>query len=157
MRYGSTVQPESDAPEPTIEGPLAEAFLGTLRVATKITTAADAEFRRAGSGVKASDWDILALLALAGPLRPSKLVQMSSLSGNPTTVSTILGRLQTRGYIQRRPLSDDPRGVVVHVTDEGQELFAQVFPTLMTKVVGPFALHFTDDELQTLASYWSRF
>ena len=128
-----------------------------MRVATELTTKADGELRKAGAGIKARDWDILALLVIFGPLRPSELVRRSSLSGNPTTVSTILGRLEDRGYIERRPHEDDVRAVVVHITEAGKELFDVVFPILMTKVVRPSALHFTEDELQTLASYWSRF
>ena len=141
----------------TLDSPGLGAFLGTLRVATDLTTRADAELRNLGAGIKASDWDILALLVMVGPLRPSELVKRSSLSGNPTTVSTILGRLEDRGDVERRPLDDDPRGVVVHVTEDGRDLFERVFPVLITKLVGPYALHFTDDELETLNEFWERF
>jgi hypothetical protein len=39
----------------------------------------------------------------------------------------------------------------------GQELFDEVFAPIANKVVRPFELNFTDDELETLADLWSRF
>lgn len=140
----------------TLDGVGARAFLGTLRVATELAARADIELRKAGVRIKASDWDLLALLAIFGELRPSELTAKSSLSGNPRTVSTILNRLEDHGFVTRQALEGDARGVVVALTTAGQELFDEVFPLIITKVVGPFELHFTDDELQTLAAFWSR-
>ena len=145
-------------PQPiSLGGPGARAFLGMLRVATESATRIDVALRRTGTGIKASDWDLLALIAIIGPLRPSELVARSSLSGNPTTVSTILDRLEKKGFVVRKPHDTDPRGVVVHLTAAGQELFDEVFAPIVNKVVRPFELNFTDDELETLADFWSRF
>ena len=144
-------------PQPiTLDGPGARAFLGTLRVATESATRIDVVLRGLGAAIKASDWDLLALIAIAGPQRPSELVARSSLSGNPTTVSTILNRLEKNEYVVRKAHDTDPRGVVVHLTAAGQELFDEVFIPIVNKVVRPFELNFTDDELETLADFWSR-
>jgi DNA-binding MarR family transcriptional regulator len=149
---------DDDQPQPiSLDGPGARAFLGMLRVATESSTHIDLVLRKAGTTIKASDWDLLALIAIAGPLRPSEFVARSSLSGNPTTVSTILNRLEKKGYVVRKPLDTDSRGVVVHLTAAGQELFDEVFGPIANKVVRPFELNFTDDELETLADLWSRF
>ena len=141
----------------SLDGPGARAFLGMLSVATESATHIDVVLRKAGTAIKATDWDLLALIAIVGPLRPSELVGRSSLSGNPTTVSTILDRLEKKGYVVRKPHDTDPRGVVVHLTAAGQELFDEVFTPIVNKVVRPFELNFTDGELETLADFWSRF
>jgi DNA-binding MarR family transcriptional regulator len=140
----------------SLDGPGARAFLGMLRVATESATRIDVVLRSTGNGIKASDWDLLALIAIIGPLRPSELVARSSLSGNPTTVSTILNRLEKKGFVIRKPHDTDPRGVVVHLTATGQDLFDEVFAPIINKVVRPFELNFTADELKTLADFWSR-
>ena len=140
----------------SLDGPGARAFLGMLRVATESATRIDVVLRKTGNAIKASDWDLLALIAIVGPLRPSELVARSSLSGNPTTVSTILDRLEKKGFVIRKPHDTDPRGVVVHLTAAGQDLFDEVFAPIINKVVRPFELNFTADELKTLADFWSR-
>ena len=140
----------------SLDGPGARAFLGMLRVATESATRIDVVLRKRGNAIKASDWDLLALIAIIGPLRPSELVARSSLSGNPTTVSTILNRLEKKGFVIRKPHDTDPRGVVVHLTADGQELFEEVFAPIANKVVRPFELNFTADELETLAEFWTR-
>ena len=140
----------------SLDGPGARAFLGMLRVATESATNIDVLLRKKGTAIKASDWDLLALIAIIGPLRPSELVARSSLSGNPTTVSTILSRLEKKGFVIRRPHDTDPRGVVVHLTADGQELFDEVFVPIINNVVRPFELNFTADELKTLAEFWTR-
>jgi DNA-binding MarR family transcriptional regulator len=141
----------------SLDGSGARAFLGMLRVATESATRIDVVLRKKGAAIKASDWDLLALIAIIGPLRPSELVARSSLSGNPTTVSTILNRLEKKGFVIRKPHDTDPRGVVVHLTADGQKLFDEVFTPIINNVVRPFELNFTDDELETLADRWSRF
>ena len=149
----------TDDGEPTpisLDGPGARAFLGMLRVATESATRIDVVLRRTGNAIKASEWDLLALIAIIGPLRPSELVARSSLSGNPTTVSTILNRLEKKGFVIRKPHDTDPRGVVVHLTADGQKLFEEVFAPIANKVVRPFELNFTADELETLAEFWTR-
>lgn len=149
--------PDNGEPQPiSLDGPGARAFLGMLRVATGSATRIDVVLREAGAAIKASDWDLLALIAIAGPLRPSELVARSSLSANPTTVSTILNRLEKKEYVVRKAHHTDPRGVVVHLTAAGQELFDEVFVPIVNKVVRPFELNFTDDELETLGDFWSR-
>jgi DNA-binding MarR family transcriptional regulator len=140
----------------SLDGPGARAFLGMLRVATESATRIDVVLRRTGNAIKASEWDLLALIAVIGPLRPSELEARSSLSGNPTTVSTILNRLEKKGFVIRKPHDTDPRGVVVHLTAGGQELFDEVFAPIVNKVVRPFELNFTAEELETLADFWSR-
>ena len=141
----------------TLENALAQAFLGTLRVATELTTEVDRHLRRKGAGIKASDWDILALLAIIGPLRPSELVRRSSLSGNANTVTTILNRLEEKGYIGRQPHPEDSRGVMVSITVTGREFFDDLFPVIFNKVVRSFEAELSEQELEMLAEIWSRF
>jgi DNA-binding MarR family transcriptional regulator len=140
----------------SLDGAGARAFLGTLQAATELTTRCDAELRRAGIGIKTSDWDLLAMIAIYGPMRPTDLMAKSTLSGTPTTVSTILNRLETRGYLTRVPHGTDSRGVVVHLTTNGQALFDEAFPLLVNNVVVPFEANFTEADLQTLSAFWSR-
>jgi DNA-binding MarR family transcriptional regulator len=96
------------------------------------------------------------MIAIYGPLRPSDLMAKSTLSGTPTTLSTILSRLEARGYLTRVPHGTDSRSVVVHLTADGQAMFDEAFPLLVNNVVDPFEGNFTEAELDTLAAFWSR-
>lgn len=140
----------------SLDGPTARAFLGILRAATRIITKCDAELRRAGAGIKTSDWDLLAMLAIHGSLRPSELLTKATLSGNANTLTTIVTRLEDRGYVRRDPHPHDSRGTVISLTDSGQDLFDEVFPVLVNEVILPFELRFTEDEIDALANFCER-
>ena len=41
---------------------------------------------------------------------------------HPTSITSIMRRLETSGYVQRRPHPDDGRAVLAHLTDRGRDV-----------------------------------
>lgn len=57
----------------------------------------------------------LTMLGVMGPLPPSVLARLTGLTSGATT--TLLDRLQTRGFIRRAPHPEDRRSIQIHLTD----------------------------------------
>lgn len=138
-----------------LDSPTGRAFLDVLRISTQTTTEADRLLRETRSGIRASEWDVIAMLHLLGPQRPSRLLTTCTLTGTATTLSTILRRLEQRELITRESTGEGS-GVLVTLTDTGEELFKQVFPTIYRHLIVTFGAHFTESEVQTLATLLGR-
>jgi DNA-binding MarR family transcriptional regulator len=75
-------------------------------------------------GINKGELDVLKLLRRTeGPhrLSPSQLSERLHLSSGATT--NRLDRLETQGLIERLPDKSDRRGVIVQLTDKGDEIF----------------------------------
>lgn len=132
------------------------AMLGTLRAAALTTSTAEAALREAGSGLRASEWDLLVALYAFGPARPAELTRSSWLSVNAPTVHAILGRLEGRELITRTAHPESARGVLVQITDAGANEVEQLFPTIERKLVNAWAGHFSQQELEEIARLMER-
>jgi DNA-binding MarR family transcriptional regulator len=132
------------------------AFLSVVRGATQIISDTDKVLRDNGSELTAKEWDVLAFVATDGPLRPSQLLRRSSLTNSPQTLSSLLDRMETNGFLTRSPHPTDARGVLVTITDKGSHAVNELFPLLARKVIAPFTSHFTNDEVKTIAELLSR-
>jgi DNA-binding MarR family transcriptional regulator len=115
-----------------------------------------ADLRRMDSPLKIHDFDALVAIAVHGPLRPSELTRKASLAPSPTTVSSIVARLEKRGLVRRGPHPDVGGGVIVEATEAGGELLESLFPEVERKVISWFAGHFSEDELIALADTLER-
>lgn len=131
-------------------------FLSLLSAATDLTTQTDDILRDAEAGITVKDWDALAFISAMGPVRPSQVLRRLALTSRPQTLSSIIGRLEKRHLIRRTTHPDDSRGVLVEATTEGVAMVDKVFPLIALRIVGPFASHYTDDELKTLATLLTR-
>jgi DNA-binding MarR family transcriptional regulator len=60
---------------------------------------------------------VLATLRDLGPRRITDLAEREAVA--QPTVTTLVGRLERDGYVERRPDPDDARAVLVHLTAEG--------------------------------------
>jgi DNA-binding MarR family transcriptional regulator len=154
-----------DVPSHSLEGELNEerfeghdlrALLSVLTAATQITAAGDAVLRRAGAGMRLAEFDILALVYVAGSIRPSEIQKRVSMSASAPTIHAIISRLEKRGLVERSPHPDDARGVLVNITDEGREAIHRTFPLIERKVINLFAAHFSAEELLTIAGLLER-
>lgn len=67
----------------------------------------------------ASNADALVLLTLYldGPQRPRELTALTGLTRGGTT--NLIDRLESSGLVERRPIADDRRGLVVAITEDG--------------------------------------
>lgn len=70
-----------------------------------------------------SDTVAMSYLALEGSLTATELAQRTHLA--PSSVTTVLDRLETAGFIQRQPSTRDRRKVEAIVTAKGREALAQ--------------------------------
>ena len=132
------------------------ALLAVLSAASRTSSHGDADLRRAESPLRISEFDMLVAIGIYGPLRPSEISRRASLAPTPTTVSTILARLEKRGLITRAPHPTVGGGVMVTATPEGLEMLEQLFPEVERKVISWFGAHFSEDELTMLAELLER-
>ena len=132
------------------------ALLAVLRAATRIEVEGDEVLRRAGAGLRLSEFDVLAFVYAAGSIRPAELGKLVSLSGNAPTIHNIVTRLEKRGLVARTPHPEDARGVLVSITDEGRQTIDDTYPLIERKVINRFAGHFELDELRILAELLER-
>jgi DNA-binding MarR family transcriptional regulator len=75
------------------------------------------------------DLEVLTELELVGPLTPSELAEALLLTTGGMTVR--LNRLQELNLIQRQPNPRDGRGVLVRLTQAGQDLADDALPALL--------------------------
>jgi DNA-binding MarR family transcriptional regulator len=132
-----------------LEGQAAVLLL-VLKSATEIIATTDRVLRNVGSQLTTREWDVLAFVSAYGPIRPSELLRHVVLTGNPQTLSSILDRLQQREFVSRNTDHSDARSVLVSITEDGSNAVHTVFPTLLRKVIEPFNLHYTEEELTNM-------
>jgi len=132
-----------------LEGQAAVLLL-VLKSATEIIATTDRVLRNFGSQLTTREWDVLAFVSAYGPIRPSELLRHVVLTGNPQTLSSILDRLQQREFVSRKTDHSDARSVLVTITEDGSNAVRTVFPTLLQKVIEPFNLHYTEEELTNM-------
>ena len=70
-------------------------------------------------GLHPTDMQFVNLLDLLGPMTPGALAQWSGLSSGGVTV--VLDRLESAGYVRRKPNPDDRRSLLIHLQPARQE------------------------------------
>ena len=80
----------------------------------------------AALGINDSDLAVLDLLHREGPMSPSELARRTGMG--PTTMTSLLKRLERGGWVERRSDADDRRSVTIHVSGTGRlaERYAHV-------------------------------
>jgi DNA-binding MarR family transcriptional regulator len=77
-----------------------------------------------GEGLTPTQYSVLALVRLRGPLGLAELTELEGL--NPTMLSRIVKALDERGLIRRLPDPSDMRAARVEVTSEGEQVHERV-------------------------------
>ena len=131
-------------------------MLGVLAAASAVTSQTEEVLRGAGADIRGNEWDVLVALASFGPMRPSEVLRRSPMATNAPTVHAIIARLESRGLVEKRPHPGASRGVLVSLSSEGLELVEWMSPVLERKIINGFAGHFSEDELETIASLMGR-
>jgi DNA-binding MarR family transcriptional regulator len=132
------------------------ALLAVLSAGSRTSSHGDADLRRIDSPLRISEFDVLVAVGVYGPLRPSEISRRASLAPTPTTVSTILGRLEKRDFVTRQPHPSIGGGVLVSATSEGLQALEDTFPEVERKVISWFSAHFSASELTMLAEMLER-
>ena len=77
----------------------------------------------AGAGrLSGDDFGFYSLLRRFGPATPTQVVRWTAM--RPTTVSTLVRRLQQRGHVEQRPNPADGRSRLLVLTPAGEEVHA---------------------------------
>lgn len=143
----------------TTQSPLSAAEFaawgGFLRVHATLVRALDAELRAAHQ-LPLTEFEVLLWLSH----RPEHRMRMAELADSVllslSGMSRLVERLERRGYVQRETSPEDRRGAYAVLTQEGLALVREARGTHWAGIRERFLRHFTDEELEGLAIYWSR-
>lgn len=80
--------------------------------------------RHAVGGLTATEYSVLASVDVAGPIRPSDLARREGIG--PPTLSRVMTRLESDGYLAREPDPDDGRCSLMAVGAAGRRLLDEV-------------------------------
>ena len=79
-----------------------------------------------GTGIRPAEYAVYSLMLEAGPRTPSELAAMLGMP--PSTLSTYLGAMLSRGDARRIPNPADGRSVRVVLTDRGRAVVRRINP-----------------------------
>lgn len=83
------------------------------------------EQRTRALGLTRSQWSVLAHIARHEGINQTALAEV--LEVEPITLGRILDRLESMGYIERRPHPDDRRARLPHLTEKAGPVLEQLF------------------------------
>ena len=99
------------------------------------------------------DFDCLDVIARSGPISPSALA--ARVGVHQATMTGILNRLESGGWITRRPAEGDRRAVVVASTPDRQRELYVLFDG-MNKRLQELCGRYTDEQLDTITDFLAR-
>lgn len=129
-----------------------------LDVFIKLMRAAESVGERTGrpvaaAGLTVSQFGILETLYHLGPLMCSQLADKHLKSRNNFT--TVIDNLEKAGLVRRERDQEDRRVVMVHLTEEGRERIARLFPDHVRAVVADMQV-LTPEEQEQLGALLRR-
>jgi DNA-binding MarR family transcriptional regulator len=92
----------------------------------------------ASAPLSPSDFAVYSALRLVQPVTLTSLA--STLGMRPTTLSSILSRMEQHGHLRREPNPADGRSRLVSLTDEGRAATEACFP-VFSQAIGAFLRH----------------
>lgn len=104
-------------------------------------------------GLSASQWKVLGLVEAHGPLLAGDIATRAGLK--PPSITGILDRLESHGFVRRVPDSDDGRRMWVEVDREGVRGLYQLFAGLAERLSELYE-DYSDEELAGIADFMSR-
>jgi DNA-binding MarR family transcriptional regulator len=107
----------------------------------------------ASLGLGATDEKALDLLDRNGPMTPSEIGSQTGLA--PASVTGLVGRLEAKGFVTRRPDPADARRVIVELRPDSAARAAPRFEDLRSRMVALFDAY-DDDELIFIADLLTR-
>lgn len=130
------------------------AWHALLVVHHRLTGAMDEELRNA-HGLRLDWYDVLVQLSEAGGrLRMSELADATLFSR--TDCTRIVDRMEQAGFVERRPATEDGRGVYAVLTPEGRLMLRQAAATHMASIRHRFADHLEGGEAESMAAALQR-
>lgn len=115
-RAGTSEVLPAEAPE--------QARMDIARRLTPVMLRLGRRIRPTSGELSAGHFSTLATLYRYGPQRPSDLARTERFA--PPAVARVVGALEDRGLVTRRPSPDDARSSLVEITDEGSRLLIAI-------------------------------
>jgi MarR family transcriptional regulator, 2-MHQ and catechol-resistance regulon repressor len=107
------------------------AFIKLARAADSLSTRVSRSIT--GTGLTDNQFGVLEVLLHLGPLPQRDLAKkLLRSAGNMTMV---IDNLEKRGLVRRKPNVEDRRVNTVHLTDDGRDLIARIFPGHVYEIV----------------------
>jgi DNA-binding MarR family transcriptional regulator len=103
--------------------------------------------------LKDIDFDCLDVIVRHGPLAPSALARRVGV--HLATMTGILDRLESGGWISRERLTEDRRGIQVRSLPERQRELLEHFAGMNT-AMDELCDHYTDDQLEIIVDFLQR-
>ena len=136
-------------------GAEARAWGGFLSTHSRLSRRLEERLRR-GSGLSHAEYEVLLRLfgSEDGRLRIQTLAENSLLTHSG--ISRLIDRLEGAGLVMRAEAQEDKRGAYAVLTDDGRAHFEDAARQHTALVHDLFLSHFSEDELETMASFWKR-
>ena len=111
---------------------------------------------RSTAGISHAEYEVLLRLFRSpeGRLGLQTIAEQSILSHSGT--SRLVDRLEGAGYVERVASVDDGRSADVVLTEDGRAHFQATAAHHVALIRETFLRHFSEDELATMAGFWSR-
>ena len=133
----------------------ARAWGGFISAYSRLSGLLEDDLRR-NSGISRAEYEVLLRLFFndEGRLRITEIADRSLLTRSG--ISRLVDRLERAGLVERHGDEYDRRGAYAAITEHGRDHFT-VTATRHTALVRElFLSHFTNEEQQTMASFWDR-
>jgi DNA-binding MarR family transcriptional regulator len=124
------------------------AWTRLVRAQATALAAVEADLKAAGFPPLAW-YDVLLELSRQDGLRPFDIEERVLLA--QYNLSRLLDRLQSAGYVERRPCPKDGRGQIVLITASGRELQKRMWPTYQAAIARHVGEKLSDIDAETLA------
>lgn len=136
-------------------GPEAAAWGGFISLSSKLSKRLEENLRRS-AGLSHAEYEVLLRLVRSddGRLRIQALAADSVLTHSGT--SRLVDRLEGAGFVERADAEEDKRGAYVVLTEQGRAHFMHAAADHTALVHELFLDHFSKEELETMASLWTR-
>ena len=122
---------------------------------SRIVRAVEREFESRGL-VSFSFYDILLQLRHA----PKREKRFREINGevvlSRSALSRCVDRMAASGLVEKLDCPEDPRGLIVRITDQGEQELKKAWPVYRRLIESLFGQHFAADELEFLANRFAK-
>lgn len=122
---------------------------------SRIVRLVEREFEALGL-VSFSFYDILLHLRHA----PNREMRFREINGevvlSRSALSRCVDRMAASALVEKLDCAEDPRGLIVRITKEGEDALKKAWPVYQKLIVSLFGRHFSEDELAFLAERFAK-
>ena len=108
-----------------------DAYIKLMRASNTVT--ARVHRHLSGARLSVSQFGVLEALHHLGPMSQNTIAAKILKSGG--NITTVIDNLEKRDLVERRRLLEDRRVVMVHLTEKGHQLIAELFPRHVRVIV----------------------